>query len=192
MIINKISNQIYDSYYMRKFKKCGADLRFHPKNSTFAYSKISIGNRVFINSRAYFSAPNGNIVIGDDVLIGADVFLAAGHHSYDKVGLTINDQGYEGTEENIILENDVWIASRTIVLGNVTIHEGTIVGAGSMVLHDLPPYCLCVGNPKCQAIKYRYSDDELMQHLLIKGKTEEEAKSILCLRKNMTERMNKG
>lgn len=189
MFINQLFNKIYNEYYRKRFYNSSKDLRFHPKDSTFEYANISIGRRVFINRRAYFSAPNGIIRIGNDVLFGSDVFMAAGHHCYTEIGKTINKQKYGKEKDSIIIEDDVWIASKAIILGNVTIHEGAVVGAGSLVLKDIPPYCLYAGNPKCELIKYRYSDEELKKHLYQIGKEENEIEALIILRKTMTERM---
>jgi acetyltransferase-like isoleucine patch superfamily enzyme len=187
MFITRIYNSLINEHFRRKFRSCGKDLRFHPKDSLFEYRNISIGERGFINRGAYFSAPNGQIVIGDDALIGADVFLAAGHHRYSTVGKPINGQGYLEEEQRIVIGDDVWLASRVIVLGNVTIHNGAVVGAGSMVLKDLPPYCLCAGNPRCIPIRYRYTDEELREHLRIMGNSAEETEHTIRLRRQMTE-----
>ena len=186
MFINYLTNIIVEQHYKKRFKKCGKSLRFHPLNSTFSYGNITLGDRVFINNRAYFSAPHGEITIGDDVLFGADVFLSAGHHSYNLIGLPINKQGYQGVEDKIVIHDDVWIASKALILGSVEIHEGTIVGAGSLVLDDLPPYCLCVGTSRCKPIKLRYSDEELRLHLSKLNKPLDEIDFIIKLRKNMT------
>lgn len=186
MFLTRMIDSLVCAHYRKQFRSCGKDLRFHPGSSLFEYRNISIGERGFINRGAYFSAPNGRITIGNDALIGADVFIAAGHHNYKAVGKPINRQGYLPEEQQIVIGDDVWIASRAIILGNVTIHDGAVIGAGSMVLKDLPPYCLCVGNPHCIPIRYRYTDDELRQHLGMIGKSKEEAERIISLRREMT------
>lgn len=186
MILTKIIDLVVCAHYRRRFYSCGKDLRFHPMTSIFEYRNISIGERGFINRGAYFSAPNGHITIGNDVLVGADVFIAAGHHNYKTIGKTINQQGYLSEKQRIVIGDDVWIASKAIILGNVTIHDGTVIGAGSMVLKDMPPYCLCVGNPHCVPIRYRYTDDELRQHLRLLGKENYEVERIISLRREMT------
>jgi acetyltransferase-like isoleucine patch superfamily enzyme len=47
----------------------------------------------------------------------------------------------------IVLEDDVWLGARVIVLRGVTIGVGSVVGAGSIVTHDIPPHTLAVGVP---------------------------------------------
>lgn len=46
-----------------------------------------------------------------------------------------------------VIENNVWIGAHAIVLGNITIGHNSIVGAGSVVLKDVPPYTIVAGNP---------------------------------------------
>jgi len=47
----------------------------------------------------------------------------------------------------IILEDNVWLGARVIVLKGVTIGEGSVIGAGSVVTKDIPPRSLAVGMP---------------------------------------------
>jgi len=50
--------------------------------------------------------------------------------------------------------SDVWIGAGCKILGGVTIGNGCIIGAGSVVIKDLPPYSISVGNP-AKVLKYR-------------------------------------
>lgn len=52
----------------------------------------------------------------------------------------------------ITIENDCWLASNVVVCGGVTIGEGFVIGAGSVVTRDIPPHSLAVGNP-CRVIR---------------------------------------
>jgi acetyltransferase-like isoleucine patch superfamily enzyme len=47
----------------------------------------------------------------------------------------------------VVIEDDVWLASRVIVLPGVRIGRGSVVGAGSVVTKDVPAFCLAAGNP---------------------------------------------
>jgi acetyltransferase-like isoleucine patch superfamily enzyme len=49
--------------------------------------------------------------------------------------------------EPVIIEDDVWIGTRCMILKGVTIGRGSVVGAGSVVRRDVPPYSLMAGNP---------------------------------------------
>lgn len=154
----------------RKFQGAAANLVFYPEDSVFTYGTIRIGNDVFINRRAYFS---GRIHIGNHVLFGPDVFITSGDHCFTEIGKYIHKQGRVVPREVEICD-DVWIGAKTCILAGVTIGEGTVVGAGSVVTKDLPSYSVCVGNP-CRKIKDRYSSGALAEHLKLLGKESDEA-----------------
>jgi acetyltransferase-like isoleucine patch superfamily enzyme len=53
----------------------------------------------------------------------------------------------EGKKGNIVIGDNVWIASRATILKGVTIGEGSVIAAGSVVTKDVPPYCVAAGVP---------------------------------------------
>lgn len=58
----------------------------------------------------------------------------------------------------INIGNDVWIGSRALIMGGVTIGNGAVVGAGAVVTKDVPPYAI-VGGVPTKIIRYRFSPD---------------------------------
>lgn len=70
-----------------------------------------------------------------------------------------NDEGYQCT-----IGNDVWIGDNVLIKGGCKIGDGAIIGLGSLVLHDVPPYTIVAGVP-AKIIRKRYSD-EIIQSLL--------------------------
>ncbi len=58
-----------------------------------------------------------------------------------------------------VIGNDVWICANTIILPGVTIGDGAVVGAGSVVRHDIPPHTFAAGNP-CRTIRAITADDK--------------------------------
>ena len=63
--------------------------------------------------------------------------------------------------------NDVWIGQSTIILSGVTIGDGAIIGANSLVTKDVKPYAVVGGNP-AKLIKYRFDEDTIDKLLKIK------------------------
>ena len=57
--------------------------------------------------------------------------------------------------KNTLIKNDVWIGTRAIVLKGVTVNDGAVIGAGSIVTKDVPPYAVVAGVP-AKVIKYRF------------------------------------
>ena len=103
---------------------------------------ISLGRNVFINYHCIFldCAP---IAIGDDVQIGPAVQLYTAQHPLDA---KVRRSGLESASP-IRIGKDVWIGGGVVVLPGVTIGDRSIVGAGSVVVHHVPPDSLVVGNP---------------------------------------------
>lgn len=62
------------------------------------------------------------------------------------------------TKGPIVIGHDVWIGARAIIMSGVTIGNGAVIGAGSIVTQDIPPYAVAAGNP-ARVIRYRFSAD---------------------------------
>jgi|WetSurMetagenome_2_1015567.scaffolds.fasta_scaffold36566_4 virginiamycin A acetyltransferase len=71
------------------------------------------------------------------------------------------------TKGLITVGNDVWLGWGVVLMSGITIGDGCIIGAYSVVASDIPPYYVAVGNP-CRPVKQRFSDDEIA--LLLKMK----------------------
>lgn len=122
-------------------------------------SKILIGNNVGISSSCLWA--NSLISIGDNVNIGADCLIMdtdAHPHNYLKRRLSfMMENGVAAYKsqipsEPIVIENDVWIGARCVILKGVHIGARTIIAAGSIVVKDIPANCIAGGNP-CKVIK---------------------------------------
>jgi acetyltransferase-like isoleucine patch superfamily enzyme len=81
----------------------------------------------------------------------------------------VNDKK-KGDDLDIIIQDDVWIASGVIILKGVTIGKGSIIGAGSLVNTNISPYSIAVGTP-ARVIKKRFNKIELEQHIKMTNKT---------------------
>lgn len=106
-------------------------------------SKIIIGNNVGI-SGSVISATT-QITIGDNVLIGSGCVIcdSDAHPIHPK-----DRQEHILTKSSpIIIENDVFIGARCIILKGVKIGHGSVIGAGSVVTKDIPPMSIYAGNP---------------------------------------------
>lgn len=61
----------------------------------------------------------------------------------------------------------MWIGDRVLIIGDVTIGNGAVIGAGSVITKDIPPYAIVVGNP-ARIIKYRFDENQIQKLLKIK------------------------
>ena len=118
----------------------------------FGKNDISIGNRSGLGDN--FRITNSSLVVGDNTMIARDVHVVGGGHVFMDKSKSIGTQGSR-PKTTLTIGNDVWIAERVTILSNVrTIGDGAVVGACSVVTHDVPPYAVVAGNP-AKIIKYR-------------------------------------
>ena len=134
---------ILRSIYLRLFvKKLNSfwireGITFHfPEN-------ISIGKSI-ISEYVYFNG-YGGITIGDMVLVGANSMFYSHDHDFSNLSKPIWHQGL--IKKPIVVKDDVFIGCNVVILGNVTINKGAIIGAGSVVTKDVPENAIVVGVP---------------------------------------------
>lgn len=112
--------------------------------------KVFLGDRNVINFGCLFDGRHYKIQTGSDVSIGPEAaILTLGH---DPQSPEFANKGGD-----VIIGDHVWIAYRAIILPGITIGEGAVVGAGSVVTKDVEPYMIVAGNP-AQVIKKRTAD----------------------------------
>ena len=106
------------------------------------------------------------IHIGSFCSIASNVIIQEYNHrvdtvsTYDVIAHICKEDELETTTTSkgpINIEEGVWIGSSVVILSGVNIGRGAIVGAGSVVVDDIPPYAIAVGNP-AKVIKYRFSE----------------------------------
>jgi maltose O-acetyltransferase len=105
-------------------------------------AQIYVGDRVFANF-GLVCLDVARITIGDDTRIGPGVQLLTPTHPLEPGR---RREGWESAEP-ITIGRNVWLGGAVVVLPGVTIGDDTVVGAGSVVVHDLPAAVLAVGNP---------------------------------------------
>lgn len=109
-----------------------------------ARPSLCIDSHTYIGRNTFLGA-HEPITIGKYVLIGAYCYITSANHQYQSRELPIGLQGFIGAP--ITIEDCVWLGTRVVVLPGVTIGEGAIVGAGSVVTKDIPPYEIWAGVP---------------------------------------------
>jgi len=75
--------------------------------------------------------------------------------------------GYEAGKGNVVIGNDVWIGSHVVILSGVSIGDGAVVGAYSIVAKSVPPYAIVAGNP-AKLIRYRFDEKSVEQLLKLR------------------------
>ncbi len=139
----------------------------------FDVSRVKVGKHTYglLNIIHSYGHPNEMLIIGDFCSISTDVyFLLGGEHPYKGIStfpfkVNICKDKYEAySKGEIKVCDDVWIGHGAVILSGVTINQGAIVAAGSVVSKSVPPYAIVGGNP-ARIIKYRF-EDEIIEKLL--------------------------
>ena len=115
---------------------------------TLAFGKtVTIGDGTYINSNLTL-VDDYNITIGSGVLIAPNVTITAtGHPVHYK--LRPNGEMYSF---EVVIGDNVWIGSNAVICPGVTIGAHSVIGAGSVVLNDIPADCIAAGNP-CRVLR---------------------------------------
>ena len=111
---------------------------------------IELGDQVGFNHGCYVNG-YGGLMIGDRTLVGPCSLIHTANHETDP-SKPILEQGW--IKQPVSIGKDCWIGMGATIVPGVSIADGVIVGAGSVVVKDLPPYTLAVGNP-CTVIRDR-------------------------------------
>ena len=109
-------------------------------------ASLTIGDNVGISSACIWV--HKSITIGNNVKIGGDcILLDSDCHSLDYLKRRdVVDQAYK-VDKAIVIEDDVLIGTRCIILKGVRIGARSIIGSGSVVTKDIPADCVAAGNP---------------------------------------------
>lgn len=103
--------------------------------------KPIVGKNVIINGLIDCAE---QVTIGDNVFSGHDIMILTGGHDPDKFG---EERMRSSNSQPILIEDGVWLGTRCIILGGVTIGMNAVIGAGAVVTKDVPAYALAVGVP---------------------------------------------
>ncbi len=120
------------------------------------FSNVSLGDHSIIGRDNDFNCLLAKVKIGSYVMTGPEVMFITGDHRMDVVGRRMieisNDEKLPENDQDIIVEDDVWIGARSIILKGVTIGRGAVVAAGSIVTKNVEPYSV-VGGGSCATDK---------------------------------------
>ena len=148
-----------------KYRMHNRHNRTNAKNF-FDLSKVIVGKKTYgeINV-SDCSLLNTKLKIGSYCSIAPGVwFLLGGEHNVNTIStypfkvMCFGERREAGSKGDIVVKDDVWIGTNAIICSGVTIGQGAIVAAGSVVTKDVEPYAVVGGNP-AKFIKYRLDEN---------------------------------
>lgn len=100
-------------------------------------------------------------------MFGPEVTIRGGNHRIDVLGRYMIDikENEKRPEDDpgVVIEDDVWVGTRAIILAGVIVGRGAVVAAGAVVTKSVPPYAIVGGNP-AKVIKMRWLANEIAEH----------------------------
>ncbi|QUC06111.1 CatB-related O-acetyltransferase [Aggregatibacter sp. oral taxon 513] len=150
-----------------KFKdvKKGNQVQFFIEDDLIITDDCEIGDYSYLHKGMF-----KNTKIGRYCSIATGVKIGLDNHPIN--WLSTHPFQYADSYTNFLpkrthIGNDVWLGADVIILSGLTIGDGAIIGAGSVVTKDIPPYAIAVGAP-AKVIKYRFEQDIISKLLKLK------------------------
>lgn len=139
------------SFMLRLFgAKVGKGVHVYPRVKIWAPWNIILDDGCGIANGAILYS-QGTITVGKKAVISQGAHICAGTHDYTKSGFPL-------ITKPIVIGDDVWIAAEAFVHPGITIGEGSVIGARSVVTKDMPSWMICAGFP-CKPIIERVITD---------------------------------
>lgn len=140
------------SFTIGRFVWIGEGCAFRAHEGT-----LRIGDKCTFGGKDTINCYN-HIEVGDENLWADDIYIVDFDHWYLDPHMTIRSQGIR--KEHVVIRPNVWIGDKVTVIRGVTVGEGSVIGAMSLVTHDVPPYSV-VGGVPAKVIKYRRSPHDV-------------------------------
>ena len=144
-------------------RKTGSVVRWRTRMDVLPFNKFELGRKSVIEDFSTINNGVGDVIIGDNSLIGmgnviigpvnignnvilAQNIVASGlNHEYRDPEIPIVLQSV--TTAQITIEDDCWIAANVVITAGVTIGKHSVIAGGAVVTKDIPPYSVAAGNP---------------------------------------------
>jgi len=136
--------------FLKSKMRCGRNVTIRDRATIYCPENVTIADNVGINSGVTILA-QGGVTIGEYTMIAPGVTIVSVNHDYAKSGREAWDKQIK---KPVTIGRDVWLATGATVLAGVTVGDGAVVAAGSVVTKDVPPHTVVAGVP-ARVIKTR-------------------------------------
>lgn len=137
----------YRAFLLRLFgAKVGKGVHVYPGVKIWAPWNLELDDQAGVGNGAILYS-QGKILIGKKAIISQGAHLCTGTHDYTK-------RGHPLVTAPIVVSDNAWVAAEAFIHPGITIGEGAVIGARSVVTKNMPAWMVCAGHP-CKPIKER-------------------------------------
>ncbi len=144
----KFAKHARNFFAKRILKSAGREINI--EKGAFFTPGVSLGDYSGIGVNCELNASSvcgeGEIIIGDHVMMGPECVIYTTSHIFDRTDIPMMEQG-STAGRNVVIGNDVWIGRRVIIMPGVEIGDGCVIGAGAVVTKSIPAYTVAGGVP---------------------------------------------
>jgi acetyltransferase-like isoleucine patch superfamily enzyme len=165
-LVNDARPRMWVRWFINPFvhkKGRGAKVRWYTRMDVLPFNRFSLGRHSTIEDFCTINNGVGNVIIGENTLIGmsnviigpitignnvifAQNIVASGlNHEYTDVNTPIHEQKI--LVKQIVVEDDCWVAANSVITAGVTIGRHSVIAAGAVVTKNVPPNSVAAGNP---------------------------------------------
>ena len=164
-----LGRKLRKNYWKKKLRNCGNNPEFRKGSGIGFPELIDFGNDSIIGHDSIVTAGHSyGIYIGNNVSISRSTFIHASNHNIDDLDKPIMDQGtscasinYKDKVYSVVIEDGVWIGSKSVLLSGTHLKKGCVVSAGSVISGQFQEYSVIAGNPG-RVIKQRKWNENLL------------------------------
>ena len=165
----RIIHQLYMNDWVRKrIGKMGINAKIHYPFNIIGFENIYLDDYVSIGAGSTIYSTEARIYIGKKSFSGPNLTMISGDHAYTAGEYMLDVRKYnlsnpQKYDKDIIIGQDVWIGTNVTILKGVNIGHSAIIAAGSVVVHNIPPYAIAGGVP-AKVLKFKWGTDEILVH----------------------------
>jgi acetyltransferase-like isoleucine patch superfamily enzyme len=141
----------------------GSKVKWQTRMDVLPFNRFELGNKSVIEDFSTINNGVGDVIIGDNTLVGIsnvligpitignnvilaqNIVLSGLNHGYEEIDVPIQQQ--KVTVTPIVIEDDCWIAANAVITAGVTVGKHSVVAGGAVVTKSIPPYSVAAGNP---------------------------------------------
>lgn len=170
-VLKKNIKVFLSKWRRRNYPNVDASCHLGPNITVYGKSNLYMEHRANLSRDAIIMCTRAKFIMKRDSGAAAGLFVATGNHlqvvGMSKVDVTdaVKDKLDldHKLDQNVIVNEEVWIGARSILLSGVNIGRGAIIGSGSVVRQDVLPYAIVEGNP-AKMIGFRFTPEQIIEH----------------------------